>query len=182
MSTWSQVFADDRVLEGARLRVRRFVLAFAVTSGALVGLAPLATLSPHLDATIAALVCGTVLSLCAGVVMVVLGREYRRLWRIELSFRRFVGYDAAGRRSTLPWSDIDRVDVSAEGLSVTGRTPTGRSTSLSVDSSMPQFTLLAHRAVECAEAHGRTVCVEGIPIEEIDLVALLPSLCASSEA
>lgn len=179
MSTWSQVFDDDRVLEEARVRVRRCVTAFALSSGVLVSLAPLSTLSPRLDATVVALVCGALLSVSACVVMVVLGREYRRLWRIELSVGRFVGYDAAGRRSALPWRDVQRVDVTPTGLVVAGRDASDRPVRLSVAMEMPQFTDLAHRAVEYAEAHGRTVCVDGVPLDDLDLVALLPTICES---
>ena len=177
MSTWSQTFDDDRVLDEARSHARRCVVVFAGVSGALVCLAPLSTLSPRLDATVVALVSGALLSVCAGVVMVILGREYRRLWRIELSMGRFVGYDAAGRRSSLPWARVHRVDISRDGLLVAGRDERGRGTRLTVAAGIPQFTVLAHRAVEYAEAHGRTVCVEGTPLDDLDLATLLPSLC-----
>lgn len=177
MSSWSQVFDDDRILEEARVRVRRCVTVFALWSGVLVSLAPLSTLSPHLDATSVALVCGALLSVSAGVVMVVLGREYRRIWRIELSVGRFVGHDAAGRRSALPWSQVQRVDITGTGLTVAGRDPSGRPMRLSVATEMPLFTDLAHRAVEYAEAHGRTVCIDGKPLADLNLVELLPSLC-----
>ena len=50
-------------------------------------------------------------------------------------------------------------------------------TRLTVAAGIPQFTVLAHRAVEYAEAHGRTVCVEGTPLDDLDLATLLPSLC-----
>ncbi|WP_420454734.1 hypothetical protein [Rubrivirga sp.] len=179
MSTWSQVFDDDRVLEEARQRTRRNVVAFALVSGALVSLAPLATLSPRLDPAAVALLCGALLSLGAGAVMVRLAREYRRLWRIELCVGRFVGHDAAGRRRTLAWSGVDRVDVSAAGLTVTGRDESGRGVRLTVAAAMPSFTVLAHRAVEYAEAHGRTVSVGGTPLADLDLVELFPTLCES---
>jgi hypothetical protein len=177
MSSWSQVFDDDRVLEEARHRVRRCVGMFAMTSGLLVAGAPASAFATHLDPTLVALLCGALLSVSAGVVMVVLGREYRRLWRIELSVGRFVGHDAAGRRSTLAWSHVHRVDVSSAGLVVAGRNAEGHATRLSVGADMPRFTELAHRAVDYAEAHGRTVCVEGVPLEDLDLVKLLPLLC-----
>lgn len=182
MSTWSQVFDDDRVLEEARARVRRCVTVFALSSGLLVSLAPLSTLSSNLDATTIALVCGALLSVSAGVVMVVLGREYRRLWRIELSVGRFVGYDAAGRRSALPWSRVQRVDVTRAGLTVAGRDSSDSPVRLSVNMEMPRFTVLAHRAVEYAEAHGRTVCIDGTPLDDLDLAELLPTICEGAGA
>ena len=182
MSTWSQVFDDDRVLREARRQARRCVVGFALASGALVSAAPLATLSPRLDPAAVALICGGLLSLTACVVMIRLAQEYRRLWRIELSVGRFVGHDAAGRRRTLAWSRVERVNVSSAGLTVTGRDETGRGTHLSVAAAMPAFTVLAHRAVEYAEAHGRTVCVDGTSVEDLDLVRLFPTLCEAVAA
>lgn len=177
MSTWSQVFDDDRVLEEARRKARRCVVVFALIAGALVSAAPLATLWEITDAASVAIFCGTLLALCAAVAMVTLAREYRRLWRIELSVRRFVGHDAAGRRRALPWASVARVDVLADGLVVTGRDEGGHNAQLTVSARMPAYTALAHRAVEYAEAHGRRICVDGTPLSDLDLVALFPTLC-----
>ncbi len=177
MSTWSQVFDDDRVLEEARCRIRGALVGFALVSGALVSAAPLATLSPRFDATRVALLCAALLSLSAGLVLVRLAREYRRLWRVELSVSRVVGYDAAGRRQTLSWARVDRVDVGTTRLTVTGHDSEGRAVRLVAATTMSSFTAFAHRVVEYAEAHGRTVSVEGTPIADLDLVELIPSLC-----
>ena len=177
MSTWSQVFDDDQVLEEARRKARRCVFAFAAAAGALVSLAPLAALSEVTDAASIAIFCGTLLAISAAVAMITLAREYRRLWRIELSVRRFVGYDAAGRRRAVAWPGVIRVDVTDEGLTVRGRDESGHGAQLSVSSRMPNYTTLAHRAVEYAEAHGQLVCVDGAPVGELDLVELFPALC-----
>lgn len=180
MSTWSQVFDDDRALDEARRRARRLLVGFALVSGALVSAAPLSTLALGADARAAALVCGVLLTIGAAVVVVRLSREHRRLWRIELSVGRVVGHDAAGRRLSLPWSGVDRVDVTDAGLVVTGRDEGGHRSRLTVEAEMPSFTTLAHRAVEYAEAHGRTICVDGVPVVRLDLVALYPALCESA--
>ena len=179
MSTWSQVFDDDRVLEEARRRARRCVVGFALVAGALVSLAPLATLSERADATMIAVVCGVLLAGVAMGAMLFLAREYRRLWRIELSVGRFVGHDAAGRRRALPWTGVVRVDVTDAGLVVVGPDEAGHGARLTVSSAMPDYSALAHRAVEYAEAHGRTVCVDGLPVADLDLVELFPALCES---
>ena len=179
MSTWSQVYDDDRVLEEARRKARRCVVAFALAAGALVSAAPLATVWETTDAAAIAVLCGSLLAGCAAAAMLFLAREYRRLWRIELSVGRFVGHDAAGRRRALSWPAVVRVDVTGAGLVVLGRDEAGHGTRLAVPAEMPGYTALAHRAVEYAEAHGRTVCVDGMPIDHLDLVELFPTLCES---
>ena len=109
--------------------------------------------------------------------MVQLAREHRRLWRVELSVRHVVGHDAAGRRQALAWSAVDRIDVTDAGLLLVGDEEGGQRTQLLISVSMPDFSTLAHRAVEYAEAHRRTICVDGCPIELMDLVALFPAVC-----
>ena len=179
MSTWSQVFDDDRVLEEARRKARRCVAAFALAAGALVSAAPLATLWEVTDAAAVAVLCGSLLAGCAAGAMLFLAREYRRLWRIELSVGRFIGHDAAGRRRALPWTSVVRVDVTGTGLVVLGRDEAGHGARLAVSAEMPGYTALAHRAIEYAEAHGRTICVDGTPLARLDLVELFPTLCES---
>ena len=179
MSTWSQVFDDDRALAEARGRARGLVVGFALVSGALVSAAPMAALSMEASGAGVALVCGALLTLGAVVVVVRLAREHRRLWRVELSVGRVVGHDAAGRRVALAWGAVDRVDVTTAGLVVTGRDEGGHRGRLAIAAAMPAFTALAHRAVEYAEAHGRTVCVDGCPVARLDLGALYPALCES---
>lgn len=180
MSTWSQVFDDDRALDVARRRARGLLVGFALVSGAVVAAAPVATFALEASPAGVALVCGALLTLGAVVVVVRLGRENRRVWRVELSVRRVVGHDAAGRRVALAWAKVDRVDVTGAGLVVTGRDEAGHRVRLPIDAAMPAYTALAHRAVEYAEAHGRVICVDGCPIGRLDLVALFPALCETA--
>lgn len=180
MSTWSQVYDDDQALDEARTRARGLLVGFALASGVLVSAAPVAALTLRTAGGAIALGCGALLVLSAAVVVVQLAREHRRLWRVELSIGRLVGHDAAGRRRALPWPGVERVDVTEAGLEVIGEDEGGVRAHLLVPATMPAFTALAHRAVEYAEAHGRTVCVGGCPVERLDLVALYPALCESA--
>ena len=182
MAGWSQTYDDDGALDRARARARRLVVVFALASGALVSAAPLATVVWRAHAGAVALTCGALLTALAATVLVRLAREHRRLWRVELSVRQVVGHDAAGRRRALPWARVSRVDVSSAGLVVSGADERGRRVRIEAPASMAPFTALAHRAVEYAEAHGREVCVEGCPLDRLDLVALYPSLCESPTA
>ncbi|MDT7857644.1 hypothetical protein RQM47_13405 [Rubrivirga sp. S365] len=180
MAEWFQVFDDERVLVSVRTRARRLVVAFALVSGGLVALAPLSTLVAPAHAGLAALACGVVLTAYAAWLLRRLGRLHRRLWRIELSFRRAVAHDAGGRRVALAWQALDQIDVRTDGLVLSGRTTLGRRVRLHVAASMPQFARFAHRAVEYAEAFGRPVWVEGQPWEAIDVTSIHPGLRTGS--
>ncbi|WP_412062274.1 hypothetical protein [Rubrivirga sp. IMCC45206] len=173
MPPWSHVFDDDRALADARRRARRAVIAFAVVSGALVAAAPVAAFAFGEHSAAVALACGLLLSAAAGIVALRLARENRRLWRVELSAHRFTGHDAAGRRRSLPWNRIGRLDLCGGGLSVVGLDELGRRIELRVSAGMPAFDTLARRAVVLARAHRRTICVDGCPLDAIDLAPML---------
>ena len=178
--SWSQIYDDDETLKDVRARVRRLVVAFALASGALVSAAPLSTVIGGADAALTATLCGTLLAITAGAVMVQLAREHRRIWRIELSMRQATGYDAAGRRRTLAWPDVEAVDVTEAGLVIAGLdASSGARVRLLAPLGMTTYTALSHRAVEYAEAHRRPVRIDGVPIDQIDLARLDASLCAS---
>ena len=176
MAEWFQVFDDERVLVAVRTEARRLVVVFALVSGGLVTLAPVSTLVVPAYAGGVALACGGVLTGYAVWLLRRLSRLHSRLWRIELSFRRAVAHDAGGRRRAVAWHDLDRIDVRADGLVLSGRTDLGQRVRLHVSSDAPQFTSLAHRAVEYAEVFGRPVWVEGLHWEALDVTALHPAL------
>ncbi len=177
MAEWFQTFDDARVLERARTGIRRLVIAFALVSGILVAGAPLATVAWRAQPGLVALLCGSVLSVLATAVLIRLTRESERLWRIELSAHHAIGHDTAGRRVVLPWSRVVRVDLTTEGVDVIGTDTVGRPLRLRASASMPTFSTFAHRIVEVAEARGCAVCIDGCPIADLDLAALLPILC-----
>ena len=182
MADWAQVYDDDVALDDARSRVRRLVIGFALVSGALVSAAPVVTLVGGAHAHLMAVACGVLLTVSAVVVMVRLAREHRRIWRVELSVHRAVGYDAVGRRRALPWSGVARVEVTTAGIAISGRDEGGHRARLLIPQGMPDYTGLAHRAVEYAEAHRRPVWVEGQPVADIDLALLDPSLRSTETA
>ena len=176
MAEWFQVFDDDDALSTAKARARQTVVVFAVGSGLLVAVAPLTTVVwPH-TAVPVALGCGLLLTALALWTLRRLHRLHRTLWRVEISVGHVVGYDAGGRRVSLTWSALDRLDVRSEGLLFSGRGEGGRRVRLVVARAMPRFTVLGHRAVEYAEAFGCPLWVEGRPLERLDLTALYPVL------
>ena len=180
MAEWFQVFDDDRVLVSVRTEARRHVIAFALVSGGLVALAPVSTLVTPSYAGLVAVACGAALTAYAVALLRRLTRLHRRLWKVELSFRRIVVHDAGGRRVALAWQALDQIDVRGDGVVLSGRTDLGRRVRFRVAATMPQFASLGHRAVEYAEAFGRPVWVEGEPWEALDVSVLHPSFQAGS--
>lgn len=180
MAEWFQVFDDERVLVQARSKARRRVVGFALASGALVAIAPLATVVWPVHAGPLAVGCGLLLTAYAVWMLIGLHSLHRLLWRLELSVRRAVGHDVGGRRVSLPWSDLTHLDVRDDGLILTGRDVTGRRARLHVSAAMPQFADLSHRAAEYAEAFGRPILVDGHPVEALPIASLYPSTRAGS--
>lgn len=180
MADWAQVYDDDDALDDARLRVRRLVVGFALVSGALVSAAPVATVVGGAQASIMAALCGVMLTASAVTVMVRLAREHRRIWRVELSVHKAVGYDAVGRRRALPWFTVERVAVTEAGIEIAGLDEGGHRARLLAPLHMPDYTALAHRAVEYAEAHGCPVWIGDTPIDDLELSLLDPSLCPTA--
>lgn len=180
MAEWFQVYSDDAVLHGARREARRVAIGFALVSGALVAAAPVLAVVWTSHASLIAALSLVALSLCAVWAMGRLGACHRRVWRVDLSVRHAVGHDAAGRRASLPWPALDRVDVSDRGIVLTGRDDGGRPVRLDVAASMPEFAALSHRVVEYAEAFRRPICVDGRPWEALDLTVLYPSIRPAS--
>ncbi len=173
---WYEVYDDERVRVLTRQGVGRLVVLAAVGLAGVVGLAPLlAFLLPSPP-----LVAGGVIGLGAALLLIVsrqLLRRRRVVWRVELSVHRAVGYDYAQRRIELPWADVERVDVTDRAVRVAGR-PSGRRPApvFDVPVAFAGYTLLSHRLVEYAEAHGVPICVEGRPWQLMDLTTLYPSL------
>jgi|GEM_PF-982675 len=176
MSDWYEVFDDERVQQLTRLRVGRVstaaVAALAVGLGAL----PLAVLYAAAPLAVAAAIL-----LGLGGVLAVLGRQMLRLrrvtWCLKVSVHRVVGYDYARRKTTMPWTEVERLDVDADGLLVVGAPQAGRpGPVLRVPTLFPEFAALSHRLAEYAEAHGVPVCVDGRPWQLLDLHTIYPFL------
>lgn len=173
---WFEAYDDDTVRVRTRKAVRTLAVGFALASGALVALAPVAALAWPGRAGLVALACGLALTGHALWLIRRIGHVQRAVWRVELSVRSVVAFDAAGRRVALAWPEVERIAVSDAGLCVVGRDAAGGLVRVAVARAFPGFCELGHRAVEYAEAFGRPVWVEGRPWQALDLDALYPFL------
>lgn len=174
MAEWYEVFDNEQVQFETRKRVARLVGMLVVLSVATLGLAPVLA---HLfsSALIAVGLAGGVL---LGLI-VWASRMFVRLrsvmWCLKLSVHRVVGYDYARRKSVLPWTEIERVELDDEGLLIVGTPREERSgPMLRIPFLFPDFAQLSHRVVEYAEAHGLPVCIEGRPWQFLDLAVIYP--------
>ena len=180
MAEWFQVFSDTTALHEARRGTHRVVALYTAASVALLICAVGVGVARPEAAGAAALLGGVGLSACALVTLRRLGAHQNRVWRIDLSVHQAVGHAVGGQHRALAWPTLDRVDVSARGLTLTGHDPDGRPVRIEVGPTMPDFAALSHRVVEYAEAFHRPVCVDGRPWESLDLTALYPSIRADS--
>ncbi len=176
MADWYEVFDNEQVQFDTRRRVGRLAGVLVVGCGAVVGLAPLLALwlpSPWLVAGLAGVALAGMFAWAS--------RSFLRLrsvvWCVKLSVHRVVGYDYARRKTVLPWTEVERVEVDGAGLSLVAAPKQGRpGCVLRVPHLFPDFARLSHRAVEYAEAHGLPICVHGRPWQLLDVATLYPFL------
>lgn len=102
----------------------------------------------------------------------------RTVWCVKVLPDSIVAYDCSCRKTTLAWQNIQRVNVTDDALWI-GLSPTR---SIALSTSFNDFTDLSHHITRHAEAHGIPVCLDGRPVEDLDVYALCPFLSDDSSA
>lgn len=102
------------------------------------------------------------------------GRKRLRslVWSLHLSPHCLVGYNYLHRKIVLPWKDIDRVELKAEGLTIQGPD----TVLFEISSSFLHFPTLSHRIVSYADEYKVPVFIDGMPWEQISVYHLFPFL------
>ena len=172
MAEWFEVYEDAPGRRATSFRQRRLVVGFALASGAIVALAPVAALAWPAHSLAVAVVAALLLSGYAAWLVRRLVALRRTVWRLDLSVYHVVGHDASGARRVLAWADVTYVDVADGGLEVTGRRM-GRRVQFVVPPGFPDEGRVAHRVVRYAEAFRRPVYVDGRAVESLDVRALV---------
>ncbi|MEP0548496.1 MAG: hypothetical protein ABJF88_16285 [Rhodothermales bacterium] len=174
MSDWYEVFDNEQVQFDTRRRVARLVGVLVVVLGAIAGAIPLILLYvpfPFVALGLVGLVVAGILAWASRAFL----RLRSVVWCVKLSVHRVVGYDYARRKSVLPWTEVERVELDAAGLVIAQAPAEGRPGRVfRIPHLFPDFPRLSHRVVEYAEAHGLPVCVDGRPWQLLDLSALYP--------
>jgi hypothetical protein len=107
-----------------------------------------------------------------------LRRLRRAIWCVKISDDEIVGYDYARRPLALPWSEIERVDVSDDGLVVVA----SAYCFFEIPTRFPRYAALSHRLVWTADRHGVHVYVDGRPWQDLDVYHLFSFLEDPPEA
>ena len=100
-------------------------------------------------------------------------RQLRRIvWCVKLSKEEAVGYDYARRRITIPWRQVERIEIGDGSLTIVGP----QATSLEVTHHFRDFAQVSHRVVHYADRFGIPVFVNGKPWQHINVYDLYPFL------
>ena len=100
-------------------------------------------------------------------------RKLRRvMWCIKLSDRCIVGYDYTRQKTTLDWTNVQRVELAGRGIAVFGPPPC----SFEIPHLFPDFAELSHRILYYAEFYDVPVFIDGQALNELDVYALYPFL------
>jgi hypothetical protein len=102
------------------------------------------------------------------------GRKRLRglVWSLQLSPHCLVGYNYLQRKIVLPWKDIDRVALNAQGLTIQGPD----TVLFEIPSSYPEFPTLSHRIVTYADTYEVPIFIDGMPWQQISVYRLFPFL------
>lgn len=171
MSQWFEVFDNEQVqLLTRKQAAGMFVVPLSVLGVGLLLL--ILSREGHLGELLAgSLIFPAWLFTLAFLVRRIL-RLRRLVWCLKLSDTLVAGYDYARRQTCMPWSEVQRIDLTAGGLVIEGSE--GRVLELSP--LFTDFAALSHRVVQYAEQHGIPVYVDGRPWEEVDVYRLFPFL------
>ncbi|MEO0557260.1 MAG: hypothetical protein AAF170_03645 [Bacteroidota bacterium] len=181
MAEWFEVYDAKGVLLRARRRATRVVWIFALVSGVLITIAPVAMFVLPEGGLALAVACAVGMAMHGLWLILRLNQIHSKLWRFDVSVHQALGFDTGRRSRALAWPDVHQVEIESDGLKLVGRTH-GSWVRLHVPHTFPQYTALAHRVVEYAEAHGRPVWVDGQPWQALDLEKVYPFIAQPSEA
>ena len=174
MSDWYEVFDNEQVQFETRKRVARLVALLVVVVGAVASAVPLILLHtpfPLFGLGLAILILLGVLGWASQAFL----HLRSVVWCVKLSVHRVVGYDYARRKTVLSWTEVERIELGADGLLIAQVPSEGRASRvLRIPFLFPDFASLSHRIVEYAEAHGLPICVNGRPWQLLDVSALYP--------
>jgi hypothetical protein len=172
-------FAYDARRAALHRGASRHAIGFALSAGACVAAAPLVAMRVPAWGLPAAAACGVVLVLHAAWTMRAVARLSRGLTAVEMSAAGVVLSDAGGRTRFVPWAGVRHVDVTGGGAEMV---VDGAPRRYVFGADWPQAAWLARRLVCYADAHGRTLCVDGVACGALSLAALRPAPSPAPDA
>lgn len=111
-----------------------------------------------------------------------LGWQHRRLcrtvWCVKVSAEGIVGYDCARRKTHLQWHDLHQIDVTDRAL-VLIQSPYRF---FEISTAFFDYSSLSHIVLAHAERHDVALCIDGRPLDAIDVYALYPFLTGEPPA
>ncbi len=177
----SERFAHDARRAALHRGASRHALGFALSAGACVAAAPVVAMFVPAWGIAVAVACGAVLVTHAAWTMRAVARLSRSLTAIEMSATGVVLSDAGGRVRFVPWAGVRHVDVTGGGAELV---VDGAPRRYVFGADWPQAAWLTRRLVRYADAHGRTLCVDGVACGALSLAVfrLAPSSASDADA
>lgn len=102
----------------------------------------------------------------------------RTVWCVKVSPEGLVGYDCARRKTHLPWSQVERVDVTDEALVIV-QSPYQF---VAISTSFFDYPSLSHGVLSHAEDHDIAFYLNGRSLADLDVYVLYPFLTDATSA
>jgi hypothetical protein len=177
MPHWYEVFDNDRVQlltrkQATRL-VRYLVAAFVVTGGIIaVGL----NYKPIFLLIIVSVLVAWFVAFWWITSRLRLLR--RVVWCVKISDRKVEAYDYTRKKITLDWTEVQRIEITKEGLIMTGPDYCA----FEIPQLFTDFAALSHRIIFCAELYDVPIYVDGQSWQSIDVYELYPFLAEGTSS
>lgn len=165
------IFDSELVQSTVRERIAQYYSYGIIAIGASLGLLYIASL-PGVN-TVVVLSVTSLLWLLGGRVVASNISELRNIvWCVKISERGVVGYDYARTRRAVDWEDIDRINLTEDGIQVLSV----HAQPLQVPHMFADYHDISHMLMDESEYRGIPLFVNGYPWHQATVYQLIPEL------
>ncbi len=171
MNPWIEIYDNEQVQWHLRRRVRNlgaFLVVYVSLAVVLCAVSVMDAVPNRLLPVGAAILF---LGAASWTATRILGLR-NQVWCVKLSPHMIRGYDYRRTPTTISWSDVIALDVTATKISIF----CGSGQPLEIPSLFPDFAYVSHRLLDLTELHRVPVYIDGLDLVNTDLFTLLPEL------
>ncbi len=171
MSFCPHIFDSEAVQARVREQISQIYSYAAVSCGLVLGLLYILTL-PEVNTLLVAAITATASWGAYRYLFARINRLRNVVWCVKLTEHDVVGYDHSRTRLSIPWEDIDRINLTDGGIQI----QTLASRSIEVPHLFDDYHEISHLLMEEAEYRGIPLFINGYPWQQATVYQLFPEL------